>query len=256
MDDYSGFLLYSNPMRENYTLIRLYVDAPLAAGASLELPKAQAHYLGTVLRKKGGEAVRIFNGQDGEWRAEISAISKREATLQIIEQLRTPRPCPDIILCFAPVKKHRTAFIIEKATELGVSAMMPVITARTQFPKLNLEKARLQAIEAAEQTERLDVPEITEPQKLDALLTGWDTARTLIFADEAGDAKPALTALQNIKGPSAILIGPEGGFTSQERETLRAQKFVTPVTLGPRILRADTAALSLLTLWQAVRGDW
>lgn len=243
-------------MRENYTLTRLYVDAPLAAGANLELPKAQAHYLGTVLRKGEGEAVRIFNGQDGEWRAEISAISKRAATLHISEQLRAPKPCPDITLYFAPVKKHRTAFIIEKATELGASAIMPIITARTQFPKLNLEKARLQAIEAAEQTERLDVPTLHPVQKLDALLGGWDSARTLIIADEAGDASPALTALKDIKGPSAILIGPEGGFTPQEREILRAQDFVKPVSLGPRILRADTAALSLLTLWQAALGDW
>lgn len=243
-------------MRENYTLTRLYVDAPLAGGASFELPKAQAHYLGTVLRKGEGEAVRIFNGQDGEWRAEIATISKRTATLHIKEQLRAPKPSPDIILCFAPVKKHRTAFIIEKATELGVSAMMPVITARTQFPKLNLEKARLQAIEAAEQTERVDVPTLHPVQKLDALLSGWDNKRTLIFADESGDANPAITALKDIKGPSAILIGPEGGFTPQERETLRAQDFVTPVSLGPRILRADTAALSLLTLWQAALGDW
>ena len=243
-------------MRENYTLIRLYVEAPLGAGESLELPKAQAHYLGTVLRKREGEAVRIFNGQDGEWRAEISAMSKRSATLQIIERLRAPKACPDIILCFAPIKKHRTSFIIEKAAELGASALMPVITARTQFPKLNLEKARLQAIEAAEQTERLDAPVIHPLQKLDALLTGWDNSRTLIFADEAGDGKAALTALKNIKAPSAILIGPEGGFTPQERETLSAQDFVTPVSLGPRILRTDTAALSLLALWQAVQGDW
>ena len=243
-------------MRENYTLIRLYVEAPLGAGGGLELPQAQAHYLGTVLRKRAGEAVRIFNGQDGEWRAEISAMSKRSATLQIIEPLRAPKTCPDIILCFAPIKKHRTSFIIEKAAELGASALMPVITARTQFPKLNLEKARLQAIEAAEQTERLDVPTIHPVQKLDAFLSDWEGSRRLIFADEAGDAQPALTALKNLKSPSAILIGPEGGFTPQERETLCAQDFVTPVSLGPRILRADTAALSLLTLWQAVQGDW
>ena len=243
-------------MRENYTLTRLYVDSSLEVGESLELPKAQAHYLGTVLRKREGEAVRIFNGQDGEWRAQITVISKRAATLTIIEQLRDPKPSPDITLCFAPVRKHRTAFITEKATELGASSLRPVITERTQFPKLNLEKMQAQAIEAAEQTERLDIPVIHPAQKLGQLLDGWDSSRALIFADEAGEAAPAMQALSDIEGAAAILIGPEGGFSPQEREQLRAKNFVTPVSLGPRILRADTAALSLLTLWQAVQGDW
>jgi len=210
-------------MRENYTqkdytLPRLYVDAALAEGESLTLPKEQAHYLGTVLRKCEGNELRIFNGRDGEWRAEIAAISK--------------------------------------ATELGVKTLQPVITARTQFPKLNIDKARLQAIEAAEQTERLDIPRIEPVQKLDALLSNWHEGRALIFADEAGEALPALNALTSLPKPSAILIGPEGGFTAQERDILRGHSFVTPVSLGPRILRADTAALSLLTLWQAACGDW
>jgi len=243
-------------MRENYTLTRLYVDEPLSQGASLSLSKEQAHYLGAVLRKREGNEIRIFNGQDGEWRSEISAISKRNAELIVREQLRKPKACPDITLCFAPVRKHRTAFIIEKATELGVGILQPVITARTQFPKFNLDKARLQAVEAAEQTERLDIPDIMLPEKLDSLLANWQEARSLIFADEAGDAMPALEALKTLPEPSAILIGPEGGFTPQERESLQSHNFVTPISLGPRILRADTAALSLLTLWQAVQGDW
>jgi len=242
-------------MRENYTLTRLYVNAVLSAGEDIDLPKEQAHYLGTVLRKGEGDAVRIFNAEAGEWRAEIAALSKRAVTLTIKEQLRDPKPCPDITLCFAPIRKHRTAFIVEKATELGVQTLQPVITSRTQLPKLNLDKMRAQAIEAAEQTERLDIPEIIEPQKLTQMIEGWD-GRTLIFADEAGDTFPALNALGTLKGPAAILIGPEGGFTPQEREFLRIQSFVKPVNLGPRILRADTAALSLLTLWQAVQGDW
>jgi len=246
----------ATPMRENYTLTRLYIDAPLSAGAVIDLPKEQSHYLGTVLRKREGEAVRIFNGQDGEWRAEITAMSKKTASLKAVEQLLVLKACPDITLCFAPVRKHRTVFIVEKATELGVRRFQPVITARTQFPKLNLLKMRAQTIEAAEQTERLDIPVIAEPQKLETLLEGWDADRTLIFADEAGDATPAIDALQTLKGPAAILIGPEGGFTPQEREALRAKDVVIPVSLGPRILRADTAALSLLTLWQAVQGDW
>ena len=242
-------------MRENYTLTRLYVETALSEGDSVELSKEQAHYLGKVLRKGQGDAVRLFNGETGEWRAEISAMSKRAATLRVKERLRAPKSCPDITLCFAPIRKHRTAFIIEKATELGVRKLQPVITAHTQFPKFNVEKARLQAIEAAEQTERLDIPKIAEPQKLIDMIEQWDN-RTLIFADEAGGAYPALNALSTLKGPAAILIGPEGGFTPQERELLRSQNFVKPASLGPRILRADTAAISLLTLWQAVQGDW
>ena len=248
-------------MRENYTqktytLPRLYVVAGLSDGETVELEKEQAHYLGNVLRKGEGDAVRVFNGSDGEWRAEIAVVSKRSASIVIKERLRDPQLCPDITLCFAPIRKHRTTFIVEKSTELGVRTLQPVITARTQFPKLNLERMRAQTIEAAEQTERLDIPAVSEPQTLETLLKGWDAQRTLIFADEAGDAKPAQIALESIKGPAAILIGPEGGFTSQERESLRMQKYVIPVSLGPRILRADTAALSLLTLWQARQGDW
>ena len=238
------------------SLIRLYVDDALAEGSCLALPKEQTHYLGAVLRKRVGDEVRIFNVQDGEWRAKISSISKKSARLIIKDQLRVPRPCPDITLCFSPVRKHRTAFIIEKATELGVRNLQPVLTARTQFPKFNIDKARLQAIEATEQTERLDLPIIEPLLKLDTLLSNWNSERPLIFADEAGDALPALSVLKSLSGPSAILIGPEGGFTPQEREMIRDHSFVRPVSLGPRILRADTAALSLLTLWQAVQGDW
>jgi len=243
-------------MRENYTLTRLYVEGALAEGARLDLAKEQAHYLGTVLRKRAGDDLHIFNGLDGEWRAEIKSISKKSVELSVKDQLRPAHRCPDITLCFAPVRKHRTAFIIEKATELGVGTLQPVITARTQFSKFNADKARLQAIEAAEQTERLDIAVIAPIQKLENLLAGWDPSRALIFADEAGEAKPAVEALQNLPAPAAILIGPEGGFTPQEREMLRSHNFVTPVSLGPRILRSDTAALSLLTLWQAVQGDW
>lgn len=243
-------------MRENYTLTRLYVKAALNGGETVELAKEQAHYLGNVLRKGEGDAVRVFNRLDGEWRAEIAVMSKRSASLVVKERLRAPQICPDITLCFAPIRKHRTAFIMEKATELGVRTLQPVITARTQFPKLNMERMRAQVIEAAEQTERLDIPAISEPQKLESLLKAWDAKRTLIFADEAGGAKPAQTELGSINGPAAILIGPEGGFTPQERESLRAHSCVIPVSLGPRILRADTAALSLLTLWQSAQGDW
>lgn len=245
-------------MRENYTLTRLFIEADLSAGAEVPLDKAQTHYLGTVLRKSLGDRIRIFNGTDGEWSAVIEGMSKKGGSLRVDTALRDHHAAPDIWLLFAPIRKHRTAFILEKATELGVGTLLPVITARTQFPKLNLEKARAQIIEAAEQTERLDIPALMKTQKLDVLLDGWDPSRRIIFADEAmgGDDTDVLRALGKLSGSCAILIGPEGGFDERERERLRAMDCVTPVSLGPRILRADTAALSLLTLWQAVKGDW
>jgi len=243
-------------MRENYTLTRLFVVEPLSKGASLTLDRSQAHYLTTVLRKSVGDSVRLFNGKDGEWQADIVQQSKKQVTLTLTKHLRVQQMAPDIHLMFAPVRKHRTAFILEKATELGVSHICPVITTRTQFPKLNIEKSRAQIIEAAEQTERLDIPTLSVPQKLDNLLDGWTSQRRILFADEAGDAQPAIEALGSITGPMAILIGPEGGFDSKERQRVRLMDNVTPVSLGPRILRADTAALSLITLWQAVHGDY
>lgn len=245
-------------MRENYTLPRLYIDTPFSAGTEITLDKAQAHYIGTVLRKPVGDSVRIFNGREGEWRAEITVVDKKRGTLHVAEQLRPHHDCPDVWLCFAPVRKHRNAFIFEKGTELGVSRFQPVITARTQFPKMSLEKEQAQIIEAAEQTERLDLPEMHAGVTLAELLSGWDKKRWLIFADEAGGAANAKILLGDMPygTPCAILIGPEGGFTPEEREILRGKDYVHPVSLGPRILRADTAALSLLTLWQANLGDW
>ena len=242
-------------MRENYTLPRLHVPDVLTSGEELDLPKDQAHYLTRVIRKSEGDALRVFNGGHGEWRAVIEAVGKKGARLRIQDQLRPPVTSPDVTLLFAPVRKHRTAFIIEKGTELGVRRFQPVLTARTQFPRLNLEKARLQAIEAAEQTERLDIPEIQTPQPLLDCLSAWgDTP--ILFADEAGDAKPAQEVCAQHRAPVAILIGPEGGFTEDERTELRAMPSVHPITLGPRILRADTAAVALLSVWQSVSGDW
>ena len=245
-------------MRENYTLPRLYLDTPLSDGADIALDKAQAHYIGTVLRKAVGESVRVFNGRDGEWRAQITEIEKKQGFLKVTTQLRANQACPDIWLCFAPVRKHRNAFIFEKGTELGVARFQPVLTARTQFPKMRMDKDKAQIIEAAEQTERLDIPQVRAGVSLTELLSGWDKSRILLFADEAGDADTAAALFAGITAdtPCAILIGPEGGFTPEERETLRSKPYVRPVSLGPRILRADTAALSLLTLWQAHLGDW
>ena len=242
-------------MRENYTLKRLFFDGPLHASTSVSLPKDQVHYLATVLRMNEGDEVRLFNGRDGEWLGELKSLSKRQAEISLKERLRETISMPDIILAFAPVKRHRTAFIFEKATELGVARFEPILTARTQFPKLNLDKARTQVVEASEQTERLDIPELSKPEKLFDWL-GTQAGRHIIFADEAGKASPALSVMTGLPAPVTILIGPEGGFTEEERAALRRHKDVTPVSLGPRILRADTAALSLLGLWQAVQGDW
>ncbi|WP_017931182.1 16S rRNA (uracil(1498)-N(3))-methyltransferase [Robiginitomaculum antarcticum] len=247
-------------MRENYTLPRLYVDADLTAGAGLLLDRAQSHYLSSVMRKSVGDSLRVFNGRDGEWLAEITDVNRKAAQLKIGLQSRPQTTPPDIWLCFAPVRKARNAFIAEKAAELGAARLQPVLTERVQFPKMGLEKLELTLIEAAEQTERLDIPALVDTVSLGKLLDEWDPKRALIFADEASsntewEAKPALEALPNCPAPAAILIGPEGGFTDAERARLRDCDFVTPVSLGPRILRADTAALSLLTLWQAVQGD-
>ena len=242
-------------MRENYTLPRLYIAETLEAGGLVDLPKEAAHYLTKVIRKTEGESVRIFNGEAGEWRAEISAAQKKFVQLTVMERLRAPSLTSDVTLFFAPVRKHRTAFIIEKGTELGVRAFQPVLTARTQFPRLNVDKARLQAIEAAEQTERLDIPEVREARPILDILSAWEGG-PILFADEAGEAQPAKEVCAKLAAPVVILIGPEGGFTEAERAELRAMPNVHPVTLGPRILRADTAAVALLSVWQSVSGDW
>lgn len=242
-------------MRENYTLPRLHVADDLSSQARIDLPREQAHYLTTVIRKNVGDFVRVFNGAGGEWRAEIETASKKSTQLVVRDQLRPPTQSPDITLLFAPVRKHRTAFIIEKGTELGVRTFQPILTARTQFPRLNVDKAHLQAIEAAEQTERLDIPEVCKARSLLDVLSAWDDT-PILFADEAGGASPANEVCAEVTAPVSFIIGPEGGFTDTERAELRAMTHVHPVTLGPRILRADTAAVALLSVWQSVSGDW
>ena len=233
-------------MRKNHTLPRLYWPDDLSSGTDIDLPDAQAHYLGNVLRKRSGDGVRLFNANAGEWRAEITAVSKRKIALTVGERLRSPEPVTNITLLFAPIKKHRMTFILEKATELGATRLQPVITARTQLPRFNTEKARAQVIEAAEQCERLDVPEVRDAAPLLDVLAEWEHV-PILFADEAG----AENTVAPLSGPVALLVGPEGGFTDRERDVLRAMACVTPVTLGPRILRADTAALFMLARIQA-----
>lgn len=236
--------------------IRLFVAAALAEGAALELAPEQAHYLKNVMRLGEGGAVALFNGSDGEYRARIAQVARRGMSVVVEAQLRAQEPEPDLWLVFAPLKRARIDYLIEKATELGASALVPVLTRHTIVERLNLDRLRAHAIEAAEQSERLTVPRIDAPRALDALLGAWDPARRIMLCDESGTAPPAATALQGQNAESwAVLIGPEGGFAETELDALRKLPFVLPVSLGPRILRADTAALAGLAVLQALRGE-
>lgn len=252
---------------------RLFLDLPLGQGQAVPLSREDSHYLINVMRRGEGDAVRLFNGRDGEWQAVVTHAHKKAAILECRSQNRDQAGVPDLWLLFAPVKRQKNELIVEKATELGAAEIRPVLTARTQSERLRLDRFEIIAKEAAEQTERLELPEIHEAAKLETVLDEWDESRILIYCDEAGDdgerpwggetgrGAPMLDVLRARDdgpdiGPSAILIGPEGGFSEEERDRLRSLPFVRAVTLGPRILRAETAAIAALTLWQAGRGDW
>ena len=253
------------------SLPRLYVSADLGASEPVRLEEEASKYLLRVMRLKPGDQVRVFNGRDGEWLCDLAEPDGKTAILVPAERLREQ---PDsrvsgLTLLFAPVKKSETDFIVEKATELGVSVIQPVITEYTQSRTVRLDRFNKIALEAAEQTERLDLPFIEELQLLDASLSELPDGSVLIFCDEAGEesdkpwggqtgrALPAVNVLPALKGkPAAILIGPEGGFSPSERSFLRSRESTYPVSLGPRILRAETAVVSALTLWQAMCGDW
>jgi 16S rRNA (uracil1498-N3)-methyltransferase len=240
---------------------RLYVEQPLAAGAIVAADERTHHYLRNVMRRSAGHDVVLFNGRDGEFEAEIAALDKRKADLRVMRLRRAQDQVPDVILCFAPLKKDAIDFLIEKGTELGVAAFQPMVTRRTVAHRLNLARLRANAIEAAEQTQRLTVPEVHAPLSFDALLTGWQPSRRIVLCAEAGPALPiadGLTALTlHVSPPNAwaIFCGPEGGFHVSELDRLRNLPFVTPVGLGPRILRADTAALAALAVFQVILGD-
>jgi 16S rRNA (uracil1498-N3)-methyltransferase len=238
---------------------RLHVDVPLSAGGSVELGQDQTHYLRNVLRLGAGESVALFNGRDGEWRARIAAIAKKSATLALEEQTRPQKPEPDVWLAFAPIKRARIDFIAQKATELGAARLWPVITRHTMVDRVNVDRLRANAIEAAEQSDRLTVPLIHDPSSLDEMIGLWPEDRPLILCDETGGPPIADVILAPPLRQSAkagFLIGPEGGFAEPELDRLRKLPFVTPVSLGERLLRADTAALSVLAVWQALAGDW
>lgn len=238
-------------------ITRLFVEVPLTGGDRVALPEAQAHFLTNVLRARGGDRLRVFNGRDGEWSARIAEIAKRALTLEIESQTQQQAGVPDLWLLLAPIKKTPLDYIVQKATELGIARIQPVMTRRTIVDRVNLERMRANAIEAAEQSGRLSVPEVAEPIDLAKLTASWNSSRRIMFCDEGGDALPAADALSKAEGNSwAVLTGPEGGFDPAEREMLRGLNFVTPVSLGPRIMRADTAALAALTVWQSTLGDW
>jgi 16S rRNA (uracil1498-N3)-methyltransferase len=232
---------------------RLFVDQPLGEGAIVTLDGAQSNYLGNVMRLKPGDPVRLFDDRTGEWIATVGDVAKRAVTLGVREALRAREDVPDLWLLFAPIKKGPIDWLIEKATELGVAKLQPVITQRTIVDRLNLDRLRAHTIEAAEQCDRTALPILAEPVKLAALLKGWDSGRTLIFADESGGAPLGQVARP---GPAAILIGPEGGFTPDERESVRAVAGACAVSLGPRILRAETAAAAAIAVWMSTVGDW
>lgn len=237
--------------------IRLFVMADLGPGVEVALDADQGHYLFAVMRLGAGARVAVFNGRDGEWLAEVTRAERGKGRLVLVAPGQKQRRPPDLTLLFAPIKKARTDFIVEKATELGCARIQPVFTRHTNSERLRADRLRAHAIEAAEQCGETYVPEVAEAAKLGPLLDGWDPARRLMFCDEAREARPAAAMLAaESAGPWAILIGPEGGFASDEVARLRALPFVRPVTLGPRVLRADTASVAAITIWQTCLGDW
>ena len=235
---------------------RLFVPDELAQGRMVALEGAQAHYLGKVMRVREGDVVILCDDITGEWAARVIDAGKREVVLEVAERLRAREAVPDLWLCPALLKKDRFDLVLEKATEIGTARIQPVITRRCVADKLNHERARAITIEAAEQCARTALPQLAEPVKLDALLAGWPEGRALFFADEAG-GDPAAASFAASKGaPAAIITGPEGGFDEAERAAIRAHPAARPISLGPRILRGETAAIAALALWMASAGDW
>lgn len=244
-------------LREPGGKVRLYVEASLGAGARVEPDSGQAHYLIHVMRAKAGDAVTLFNGRDGEWLARLAEVKKRSCVLACERQTQKQREVPDIWLCFAPIKKTPADYVVQKATELGVRVLQPVFTRRTIVSRVNMQRMHANAVEAAEQSGRLSIPETREPMDLQNLLSSWPRDRKLLFCDEAGGAPAIADALRGALGGTwGILTGPEGGFDPDEAVLVRSLPFVIPVSLGNRILRADTAALASLAVWQAMVGDW
>ena len=244
-------------MSEKKAKIRLYCETKLVPGLEIRLNEKQGHYLINVMKLMAGDTIFAFDNENGEFLCTLKTADRKNCLLEVSEQTRGFEKCPDIWLLFAPVKKERTDYIIEKATELGISKILPVYTAYTNAETVRTERYRAQAVEAAEQCRRLDVPEIIPVQTLTNILKNWDINRIIFLMDESGGGQPALESFQTAAGkPAAILVGPEGGFSEEELLLLRRQPFVRGISLGPRILRAETAVAAALALWQAAAGDW
>ncbi len=239
-----------------FAKVRLYVDQPLGPGQPVAVTEGQAHYLLSVMRLAAGAQVLLFNGRDGEWRARLETAGRRVVTLVAEEQTAPLRMPPDLWLVFAPLKKARTDFIVEKATEMGAARILPVQTRFTNADRIRQDRLQAHAVEAAEQCGGTFVPVVDELQTLDRLLDGWPAGRRVMWCDEHLAGQAVVLPTDRTPAPWAILIGPEGGFAEAEQARIRGMAGVHPVSLGPRILRADTAAVAALTLWQAVLGDW
>lgn len=237
--------------------IRLFVDAPLSQQQDVVCDKLQVNYLLNVMRLGSGAEIAVFNGSDGEWAARLVVAGKRAVNLVPFEMLKPQVSGPDLHYLFAPLKRARLDYMVQKAVEMGAARLRPVITQHCQVKGVNLERMRANGIEAAEQCGLLTIPQIDEVIGLTHLIDGWDESRHMVFCDEGADLSNPLATLRGIESDSmAVLIGPEGGFSEDERRLLRAQSFVTPLALGPRIMRADTAAVAALSLVNAVLGDW
>ncbi|MCO5157751.1 MAG: 16S rRNA (uracil(1498)-N(3))-methyltransferase [Aquamicrobium sp.] len=244
-------------MRANYKLQRLFMPHDLGPGAAFEADRAQSHYLAHVLRMGEGAELLVFNGRDGEWRARVAAVSKKGVRLAVEHAERPQPPAPDLVYAFAPLKVGRLDYMVQKAVEMGAGVLQPVVTQHTQVTRPPLEKMQANMIEAAEQCGVLSIPLLRPPVKLDLLLAGWEKDRRLVFCNESAGTNDPLAALRAVtEAKIGVLVGPEGGFSDEERRLLTAQPFVTAIPLGPRILRADTAAVAALALVQATLGDW
>ncbi len=255
--DLFGLLVHHFAMRANYRMQRLFVTGTLSAGAEIVLAPKQGHYLANVLRMGEGAELLVFNGRDGEWLARIAEATKKAVRLAVVEPTRPQPPPPDLIYAFAPVKAGRLDYLVQKAVEMGAGVVQPVITQHTQLAKVGVERLAANAVEAAEQCGILAIPQVRAAEKFDAFLAAWEPARRLIFCDEAAGTDNPLPILSGIgETKLGLLVGPEGGFSDAERRQLHALPFVTAIPLGPRILRADTAAVAALALIQATIGDW
>lgn len=235
---------------------RLFLDHSLSRHGEIALSDEQRHYLVNVLRLVSDDPVRVFNAKDGEWLAHLATVTKRQATLRCERHVADVKLPPDIDYLFAPLKHARLDYVVQKATELGVRRLRPVLTHRTISERINLDRMRANVVEAAEQCNLVFVPEIGEPQRLTDILADWPATRRLVFCDETAPVHDPLAALEGLGLPAAVIIGPEGGFTIEERDMLRSLSAATAISLGPRIMRADTAAVAALTLVQAKLGDW